>query len=140
MRKNIAIENLRGLLNGSIVATLATYRRDGSVLLSPVWHEWRDGGFTVVAVERDIKAKHVRRDPRAVLVVYESSPPYAGVEIRSHATLISDRAADAERRLAVRYLGDERGMAYAARPRAREIIIRLEPGELRTWDFADYDW
>src|SRR5581483_6970657 len=30
------------------VAVLATYRRDGTVLLSPVWHTWRDGGFDVL--------------------------------------------------------------------------------------------
>jgi PPOX class probable F420-dependent enzyme len=140
MRKSMAIEDLGGLLDRPIVATLATYRRDGSVLLSPVWHEWRDGGFNVVAEDRDIKAQHVRRDPRAVLVVYESNPPYTGVEIRCHARLSPDGAADTERRLAVRYLGADRGMAYAARRRSPEVIIRLEPGEMRTWDFADYDW
>lgn len=66
--------------------------------------------------------------------------PLEPVNFRSDATLVGDGASDAERRLAVRYLGADRGMAYAARPRSREVIIRLEPGELRTWDFADYDW
>ena len=27
---------------------LATNYADGTALLSPVWHEWRDGGFTIV--------------------------------------------------------------------------------------------
>jgi hypothetical protein len=31
-----------------LLAVLATYRRDGRVLLSPVWDQWRDGGFGVV--------------------------------------------------------------------------------------------
>jgi PPOX class probable F420-dependent enzyme len=140
MRKNIGIENLGDLFDRPIVATLGTYRRDGSVLLSPVWHEWRDGGFNVVAEGRDIKVEHLRRDSRAGLVVYESDPPYRGVEIRCHARLVAEGVSDAERRVAVRYLGRNRGTVYASRPRSRELIIRLEPGDLRTWDFDDYDW
>ena len=41
------------------------------------------------------------------------------------------------RRIAVRYLGEREGSAYAATAGERGVVIRLEPGELRTWDFAD---
>jgi len=47
VRTNLTIADLGDLLELPIVAVLATYRRDGSVLLSPVWHEWRDGGFSI---------------------------------------------------------------------------------------------
>lgn len=47
MRKGLTPEELGDLLELPLVAVLATYRRDGSVLLSPVWHQWRDGGFDV---------------------------------------------------------------------------------------------
>ena len=47
MRKGLAPEDLGDLLEQPRVAVLATYRRDGTVLLSPVWHEWRDRGFHV---------------------------------------------------------------------------------------------
>ena len=137
MRKDLGIEGLSGLADLSIVATLATYRRDGTVLLSPVWHEWRDGGFNVVIERDDVKARHVRRDPRASIAVYESDPPYRGIELRGTARLVDDDVVEAQRRIAVRYLGSEAGEAYAAAPSGREIILRLEPGELRTWDFVD---
>jgi hypothetical protein len=45
------------------VAVLATLRIDGSVLLSPVYHEWRDGGFNVWVEQQNVKARHLRRDP-----------------------------------------------------------------------------
>jgi hypothetical protein len=45
-------------------------------------------------------------------------------------------ASDAAREIAVRYLGPEAGEAYASGG-SDEIVIRLEPGELRVWDFAD---
>jgi hypothetical protein len=40
---------------------------------------------------------------------------------------------------APRYLGAEAGAAYAERG-DDDLLIRLKPGELRAWDFADeYD-
>ena len=47
MRTNLSLEDLAGFLSEPHVAILATTRKDGTVLLSPVWHEWRDGGFNV---------------------------------------------------------------------------------------------
>ena len=52
------------LLEALTCATLATYRRDGTVLLSPVWHEWHAGGFTVHLGAGGINARLLRRDPR----------------------------------------------------------------------------
>jgi hypothetical protein len=40
------------------------------------------------------------------------------------------------RRLAIRYLGEQEGAAYAA-TLSDDTIIRLEPGVVRAWDFAD---
>jgi hypothetical protein len=72
------MDDLGDLTGLRLLAVLATYRRDGTVLLSPVWHEWRDGGFHVVTGSRDVKAAHLRRDPRASIVVCEHCPPYRG--------------------------------------------------------------
>jgi PPOX class probable F420-dependent enzyme len=140
MRKDLGIEGLGDLVELPIVATLATYRRDGTVLLSPVWHEWRDGGFTVCVNGDDVKAKHVRRDPRASIALYESEPPYRGVELRTHASITTEDIAETWMRIAVRYLGQEVGAAYAADMSGIEVLLRLVPGELRTWDFADDAW
>src|SRR5262249_54419069 len=80
LRRGLGIVDLGDLVELPLLGVLATYRRDGSVLLSPVWHEWRDGGFNVVTTSRGVKARHLRRDSRAGLVVCEPSPPYRGVE------------------------------------------------------------
>jgi len=130
------MEDLGDLAELRVLAVLATYRRDGTVLLSPVWHEWRDGGFNVVTRSNDVKALHLRRDPRASIVVCEHSPPYRGVELRCSARLVTAGVADAVTRIASRYLGSEAGEAYA-RSGADDLLIRLEPGDLRAWDFAD---
>jgi PPOX class probable F420-dependent enzyme len=136
VRRQLRVEDLGDLLDLPLVAVLATRRSSGDLLLSPVWHEWRDGGFDVVTGHADVKVKHLRRDPRANVVVYEHEPPYRGVELRAQAQLLTDGALEAARRLAVRYLGAAAGAAYAART-ADDTLIRLEPGVVRAWDFAD---
>lgn len=136
MRKDLTLEDLGDLVELRLLAVLATHRRDGTVLLSPVWHEWRDGGFQVVTGSRDVKAAQLRRDPRASIVVCEHAPPYRGVEVRGHARLVSAAAGDAVRRIAARYLGAEAEAGYAESA-DDDLLIRLEPGDLRAWDFAD---
>ena len=140
MRKGLSIEELGDLLELPFNATLATYRRDGSVLLSPVWHEWHDGGFSIITGASDVKLRHVQRDPRAVAVVSDNDFPFRGVEVTGTPTVVRDRAVSLEtlERIARRYLGDAMGRAYASRSDAGDtVVIRLVPGVLRTWDFAD---
>jgi Pyridoxamine 5'-phosphate oxidase len=74
MRTSLEPADLGGFLSEPRVAELATLRRDGAVQLSPVWHEWRDGGFNAWIGIDDVKARHLRRDPRATLVVAGSEP------------------------------------------------------------------
>ena len=136
MRKNLTVSDLGDLVDVPLLAVLATYRRDGTVLLSPVWHEWRDGGFQVITRSDDVKARHLQRDPRASIVVCEHSPPYRGVEVRGIAQLVTAGVADVVKRVASRYLGVQVGGAYADTG-ADDLLIRIEPGELRAWDFSD---
>src|SRR5438876_9370250 len=136
MRRGLAVENLGDFPELPLVAVLATYRRDGTVLLSPVWHEWREHGFNVVTGSRGVKARHLRKDPRASIVVCDDSPPYRGIELRCVAQLRTEGVQDAARRIASRYLGPEAGAAYAEAA-GDDLLVRLEPGELRVWDFAD---
>jgi Pyridoxamine 5'-phosphate oxidase len=136
MRRDIPLDELADFLALPIASVLATYRRDGGVLLSPVWHRWRDGGFDVTCFPGDIKVKHLQNDPRTSLLVYDQAPPYRGVEIRTNAVLseIDARGFDD---VAVHYLGEEAGKAYAGQITGNLILVRLEPGSIRTWDFAD---
>jgi hypothetical protein len=69
-------------------------------------------------------------------VVCEHSPPYRGVELCCSARLVTEGVEDAVKRIASRYLGREAGAEYAERA-DDDLLIRLEPGDLRAWDFAD---
>ncbi len=135
MRKGLGPDDLDGLLERPLLGVLATHRADGSVLLSPVWHRWRAGGFDVVTGGDDVKVRHLREDPRASIVVCEHEPPYRGIEVRGSA-LLGHADEGVVRDIAVRYLGDDEGEAYVDRG-YDDTLIRLEPGLLRAWDFTD---
>jgi PPOX class probable F420-dependent enzyme len=136
VRRNLAVEELGDLMTQPLVAVLATYRRDGTVLLSPVWHEWRDGGVNIVTGSRGIKAQHLGHDPRAAVVVCEDVPPYRGLELHATPRLTKEGVAEVGKRIAIRYLGPDEGAKYAEEA-GDDLLIRLEPGKLRVWDFAD---
>lgn len=94
-------------------------------------------GFNVVVGMTDAKARHLRRDPRASLVVYQNQPPYKGIEITTDSVLSEDGALEVERRLAHRHLGPVAAEDYLTSSDWEPLLIRLDPGELRVWDFAD---
>ena len=81
------IEDLGDLLDVPYCAVLATHRADGSVLLSPVWHEWRDGGFNIGVPVGDIKLRHLETDPQATVVVFDHSWPSRGFEVSGKARI-----------------------------------------------------
>jgi hypothetical protein len=44
------------------------------------------------------------------------------------------------RRIAARYIGEDDAAADTEALRGADVIVRLEPGAIRVWDFADeYD-
>ncbi len=137
MRTNLAIEDLGTFFDEPLLAVLATLRADGSVLLSPVWHEWRDGGFNVWADVANVKTRHLRRDPRATIVVAEPEAPLRGVEVRGSARFIEEGVTETARRIAARYIGDDEAAADTEARSGADVIIRIEPGDIRIWDYAD---
>ena len=140
MQTDLGVADLGGLLEEPLLAVLATLRADGTVLLSPVWYEWRDGAFNVWVERDNAKARHLRRDPRATIVVAESVPPLRGIEVRGTAQIIEDDVTETARRIASRYLSEDEAAADAEALGGAAVIVRLEPGVLRVWDFADeYD-
>ena len=62
MRKGLTVEDLGDLLQLPINATLATYRRDGSV-------------------------RHIQRAGRAVIVVSDNEFPFRGIELTTEPTI-----------------------------------------------------
>ena len=131
------IEPVRSLLEAPSPAVLTTYRQDGEALVSPVWFRWVDDRFEVVIVEGDVKLRHLARDPRCVLVVFEAVRPFRGVEVRGAAELVECDVGPVREAIAGRYLGADDGARFAAERSSRPgVLLRLTADDPRVWDLS----
>ena len=132
-----SIEGLRSLLEAPSPAVLTTYRKDGSALVSPVWFRWSGGGFEVVIAKGDLKLRHLARDPRCVLVVFEAVRPFRGVEVRGVSELVECDVSSVREAIAGRYLGVGDGARFAAERRSKPgVLLRLACHSPRVWDLS----
>lgn len=132
-----SIAGVRSLLEAPSPAVLTTYRKDGSALVSPVWFRWSDGRFEVVIAKGDLKLRHLARDPRCVLVVFEAVRPFRGVEVRGVSELVECDVGSARAAIAGRYLGVGDGARFAAERRSKPgVLVRLACDNPRVWDLS----
>jgi PPOX class probable F420-dependent enzyme len=127
--------NISSLLEAPSPAVLTTYRADGTALVTPVWFRHRASVFEVVIAEGDVKLQHLRRDPRCSLVVFETVPPFRGLEVRGEAQLVECDVRQLREEIAGRYLGVEAGRRFAAERTTPGVLLRLS-GDQRTWDLS----
>ena len=130
------LDDIRSLLEAPSPAVLTTYRRDGSALATPVWFRWTGEVFEVVIAEGDVKLRHLARDPRCSLLVFEAVPPFRGVEVRGEPELVPGDVAEAREEIASRYLGAGPGKRFAVERTKPGVLLRLVPHEPRVWDLA----
>ena len=131
------VERVRSLLEAPSPAVLATYRKNGSAFVTPVWFRFADGAFEVVIAQGDVKLRHLASDPRCVLVVFEAIPPFRGVEARGVPEVVEGDMTSARAAIAGRYLGAERGLRFAAERRSKPgRLLRLVPDNPRVWDLS----
>lgn len=132
-----SIEDVRSLLEAPSPAVLTTYRKDGSALVSPVWFRWLDGAFEVVIAKGDLKLRHLERDPRCVLVVFEAVRPFRGIEARGDVELVDCDVGPARAAIAGRYLGEVDGARFAAERASKPgVLLRLACDSPRVWDLS----
>ncbi len=121
------------------VGVLAVERADGPPLAVPVWYGYEPGGAVEVLTSAgSLKGRLVAATGRASLCAQQEELPYRYVTVEGPAEIdrLGDRARPAVEAMAVRYLGDEMGRAYAADGVAEdEICIRITP---ERWLSVDY--
>lgn len=131
------VEGVRSLLEAPSPAVLTTYRKDGSANVSPVWFRWAEGAFEIVIAEGDVKLRHLARDPRCVLLVFEAVPPFRGLEIRGMGELVERDVTAVRADIAARYLGARDGERFAADRRSKPgVLLRLAASEPRVWNLS----
>ena len=128
-------QGLRSLIDAPSPAVLTTYRKDGSANVSPVWFRLNEDAFEVVIAHGDVKLKHLARDPRCALLVFEAVPPFRGIEVRGVPELVEGDVTEAREDIAGRYLGTDDGRRFAAARISKPgVLLRLSAAEPRVWD------
>ena len=129
---------LRAFLDEPLPIVIGTTRRDGSVQMTPLWYEARDGQIWLNGGPRRDWFKHLKRDPRLTLLVLDPKNMFRWAQIQGRlAGTTFDGADDHIDHLSQRYTG----RPYPA-PKVERMIVRIDPervlgGENRqAWDAA----
>lgn len=125
------------LAEGTRTGKFATTKADGRAHVTPIWFVVDGDDLVFNTWHTSAKAKHLRRDPRASLVVDLSEPPYAYVMVEGTATISTDL--DEIKRFAAqiggRYMGAERAEEYGERNGVEgELLVRLRMERLIAFD------
>jgi PPOX class probable F420-dependent enzyme len=129
---------LGDLLDRPLNAVLALHRQDGSILLTPVWHLFKDGSFHFQIPGGDRKIAMLERDPTCSLLIAENEVPYRAIEVKGAARLSTDDYAVLGEEIVRRYVeAYDPEAAPADYLLGGGVIVRMDPTSIRAWDYSD---
>jgi PPOX class probable F420-dependent enzyme len=126
-------DRARALLEQSAFAKLTTLAPDGAPQMTVMWYRLEGEELRMIAPASAVKARHLARDPRAVVIVDAPGDGYTYVELRCRAEIVRDDAAARRelREIAARYI-DERADAFVAGLSADpRVLLVLRPERVR---------
>jgi PPOX class probable F420-dependent enzyme len=134
----------RELLDGRLVANLATIDSDGAVHLVGMWFLW-DGDALLLPTSRTTrKAKNIARDPRVTVMIDDSRGGFdlRGITLIGRAELREgEGAVTTNRQIHLKYV-TERGRELEPVDRylaTDNVTIRLVPERVSAWNLRDTD-
>ena len=126
-------------LSGMHVGVLGLERSDGPPLVVPVWYSYEPGGeVAVLTSASSAKGRLAAASGRGSLCAQQEDLPYKYVSVEGpiEIDVLGDDAHAAVEPMAIRYLGEDLGTAYAeGNIAADEIRLRLQP---ERWFSVDY--
>ena len=114
-------------------------RPDGGLWMLSLWYHFEDGEFQCATGKQSDIARFLRNDDAVSFELSTNRPPYMGVRGNGTARLEPDEDKALLRNLLDRYLGgteSELAEILLADDR-EELVIRIEPDRLFTWDFTN---
>ena len=117
-------------------AVLTTYRRDGTVSVSPVWFRFHQHDLEVVIAEGDAKLRYLERDPRCSLVIFETEPPFRGLAVEGRSRLEPDLGNRVRLGIASRYLGPEVARRFVDQRQTPGLVLRVDATRVKEWDLS----
>jgi PPOX class probable F420-dependent enzyme len=117
---------LKAFLDEPIPVIVGTTRQDGTVEMTPVWYEYRDGQIWLNGGPNRDWVKHLRRDERVSLLVLDPKQMFRWAEIQGRAVDMTLEGGDEHRN-----------------PKIDRMIVRIEPYRIRgmengqPWDVTE---
>ena len=110
----------------------------GAPLTAPIWYDYEPGGEIWVLTGPDSrKGKLLAEGTRVTLVAQQEAVPYAYVSVEGTVTAIQSGKPDDTSAMAIRYLGEEMGAAYAqANASDSSVRVQIRPDRWLTVDYA----
>ena len=115
--------------------------RDGRPLVAPVWFVVDNGELAFNTGKETAKGRALARDPRVVMCVDDSQPPYSFVQVQGIATVGEDPpdVLDIATRTGGRYMGADRAEEFGRRNGVPgELVVRIKPTKvLKAFNVAE---
>jgi PPOX class probable F420-dependent enzyme len=125
------VDDREAFLQQANVAVLATVDAQGRPHAAPVWYFYEDGVFTISTDRNSRKHKNIVANANIALTIDKRDLPYFAVMVRGRAELGPMFSPEERLRLAIRYLGEERGRRYVEHTKSEDsITIRLRPAKV----------
>ena len=131
----------KSLLSGRHIASLATYRQDGSIHLTAIWFLYKDGFLYFPTSSKSQKARNVNTRPFASAMIDTRVPGQEqGVSVSGSASIIGGKegralVAEAQQRYLTKVaLSDKKVRNVYAQ--YDDVVIVLMPARWMTWDIS----
>jgi PPOX class probable F420-dependent enzyme len=138
----LADELARELLEARLIANLATLNSEGSIHLVAMWFLWDGEALLSPTNRRTRKARNLKRDPRATVMIDDSRGGFdlRGITLVCDADIIKAPASrELNRRVHLKYV-TERGLeldAVKAYLATDDVTLRLRPIKVSSWDLRN---
>ena len=104
--------------------------------LSPIWFKLDGDFFEVVIADDDVKLKHITRDPRVTLLIFESTAPFRGIQVSANAEVSRNKLDETRRSITARYLEEDESREFTERRAGNGAVVRIPAHAARTWDLS----
>ena len=126
----------REIVEGTHLAIISVTGADGYARSTPVWYlPEPEGGVTVLIDPGSVKARILRRDPRATVLIVDSGGGDRWVMYRGETHMTTGGIDELMSRISERYMGAKAGAEYAesyGKPLPFVAVI-MEPPRVTTW-------
>ena len=136
----MSVEERESFLADVHIGVLSIPRKERAAPLTvPVWYDYEPGGEAwLITGQQSLKGRLLEVGTPVALVAQTEDTPYKYVSVEGRVTAIEPTSNEADLKpMAIRYLGEQRGVAYAAgSTEEASIRVSIIPERWFTVDYA----